>query len=84
MLVDPNRRLESYQVDSSCKKDMGFALHVITKRLVPSPATELSILTLFASITLAMDDRLGTVALPGVEEGRDKLWAKAQEAFQYV
>ena len=30
------------------------------------------------------DDRLGTIALPDVEEGWDNLWPKTVKAFQYV
>ena len=30
------------------------------------------------------DDRLGTIALPGVEEGYKKLWPKTVKAFQHV
>ena len=30
------------------------------------------------------DDRIGTIALPGVEEGHDKLWPKAVAALKYV
>ena len=30
------------------------------------------------------DEILGSIALPGVEEGHGKLWPKTQKAFQYV
>ena len=35
-------------------------------------------------MNVASDERLGTVALPGVQEGWDKLWPKTLKAFQYV
>ena len=31
-----------------------------------------------------IDERLGTIALPAVEEGRDQLWPKTVAAFRYV
>ena len=31
-----------------------------------------------------LDDRLPTIALPGVEEGHTKLWPKTQKALKYV
>ena len=30
------------------------------------------------------DERLGTVVLPGVQEGHDNLWPKTLKAFQYI
>ena len=36
------------------------------------------------SYGMLSDDLLGSIALPGVEEGHSKLWPKTQKAFQYV
>ena len=33
---------------------------------------------------MCTDEVLGSIALPDVEEGHDKLWPKTQKAFQYV
>ena len=31
-----------------------------------------------------VDDRLGTVALPGIEDGHGKMWPKTQKAFKDI
>ena len=33
---------------------------------------------------VSVDDRLGTVALPGIEDGHGKMWPKTQKAFKYI
>ena len=33
---------------------------------------------------MCTDDALGTIALPGIQDGHDKLWPKTQKAFQYI
>ena len=33
---------------------------------------------------IVLDERVGTVAPPGVQEGLDKMWPKTAKAFEYV
>lgn len=36
------------------------------------------------SLTLGLDEELGSIALQNVKEGRDYLWAKTREAFRFT